>query len=256
MPEIFDQLEAFESWFDFSALKEKDGHKEILVGERKNHIVSSLHAILKPFLLRRVKADVETTLPKKREYVLYAPLTTEQKELYRHILDGTSRAYLEEKVMERITGSSGASTPKSTKSLNLKRKVAGSGTNTPNKSVKSSRSSTPAGSVRSRTSKKRMNYREKSDVEFFRDMEQGPESEEMDEEEQEAVEHAKTIALASKYSNLLLDLSPGSCLAYNQLQRKRSQARNCKTRSCNSDLRATHRTTSTGPGRTTIPHRT
>ena len=201
MPEIFDQLEAFESWFDFSALKEKEGHKEILVGERKNHIISSLHAILKPFLLRRVKADVETSLPKKREYILYAPLTGAQKELYRHILEGDSRAYLEEKVVERLT-SSRASTPKSTNSLNLKRK-AGSGVSTPNKSAKSSRGSTPAGSFRSRTSnKKRKDYREKSDSEFFRDLERRgmTESDEgtVDEEEQEAIERAKTIALASK----------------------------------------------------------
>ncbi|KAI9789158.1 MAG: hypothetical protein M1816_006290 [Peltula sp. TS41687] len=201
MPEIFDQLESFESWFDFSALKEKEGHKEILVGERKNHIISSLHAILKPFLLRRVKADVETSLPKKREYILYAPLTGAQKELYRHILEGDSRAYLEGKVVERIN-SSRASTPKSTNGLSLKRK-AGSRRNTPNKSVKSSRGSTPAGSFRSRTSnKRRKDYRETSDDEFFKDLERSGttaiEESTVDEEEQEAIERAKTIALAKR----------------------------------------------------------
>lgn len=195
MPEIFDQLEAFESWFDFSALKEKEGHEEILVGERKNHIVSKLHAILKPFLLRRVKADVETSLPKKREYILYAPLTTAQKELYRHILEGDSRAYLEEKVLERI---SAATTPNSvSRSASLKRK-AGSGASTPNKSVKTSRGSTPASSIRGRSGKKRKDYREKSDAEYFKELQRGHQSEEEDEEELEELERAKSIALASK----------------------------------------------------------
>ncbi|KAI9753630.1 MAG: hypothetical protein M1815_006089 [Lichina confinis] len=195
MPEIFDQLEAFESWFDFSALSEKEGHKEILAGERKSHVVSKLHAILKPFLLRRVKADVEASLPKKREYVLYAPLTTAQKDLYRHILEGDSRAYLEQKVLERI---SAATTPKSiSRSASLKRK-SGSGASTPNKSVKTSRDSTPANSIRGRTGKKRKDYRERSDAEYFRDLGRDPPSPEEDEGELEELERARSIALAKK----------------------------------------------------------
>lgn len=226
MPEIFDQLEAFESWFDFSALKEKEGHKEILVGERKNHIISSLHAILKPFLLRRVKADVETSLPKKREYILYAPLTGAQKDLYRHILEGDSRAYLEEKVVERLINNSRASTPKSSTlslSNHRKRKVGSGGAeDTPNKSAKSSRGSTPASSSftsrRRSNNKKRKDYREKSDGEFFRDLEQRgtTESEEVtvDEEEQEAIERAKTVALASKSTPICSLLSSPTNLEY------------------------------------------
>jgi ATP-dependent DNA helicase len=45
-------------------------------------IVESLHAILKPFLLRRMKIDVEADLPPKKEYVLYAPLTEQQRVMY------------------------------------------------------------------------------------------------------------------------------------------------------------------------------
>ena len=222
MPEIFDQLEAFESWFDFSALSEKEGHKEILAGERKSHVVSKLHAILKPFLLRRVKADVEASLPKKREYVLYAPLTTAQKDLYRHILEGDSRAYLEQKVLERI---SAATTPKSiSRSASLKRK-SGSGASTPNKSVKTSRDSTPANSIRGRTGKKRKDYRERSDAEYFRDLGRDPPSPEEDEGELEELERARSIALAST----LPKPSPPPSAANGSRQRKKSLRRSSRT---------------------------
>jgi ATP-dependent DNA helicase len=33
--------------------------------------VSSLHAVLRPFLLRRLKADVALDIPDKREIILY-----------------------------------------------------------------------------------------------------------------------------------------------------------------------------------------
>jgi len=43
-------------------------------------------------------------LPKKREYVLYAPMTEEQTDLYKALSDPTmdSRKYLEDKVVERL----------------------------------------------------------------------------------------------------------------------------------------------------------
>ena len=201
MPEVFDTYENFENHFDFSAVLEKGGHRDVIEQQRKNNLVAALHQVLRPFLLRRVKTDVETSLPKKREYILYTPLTTTQKELYKEIIKGNSRAYLEEKVIERISNSA-VNTPNSTRSQSLKRK-AESGTATPNKSAKSSRASTPASSVRSgRNGKgkgKRQSYKELSDREYFRQMEQrSSESEDVDKEEQEELDRAKTIALASK----------------------------------------------------------
>jgi ATP-dependent DNA helicase len=59
-----------------------------------SQIIHSLHAILKPFLLRRLKADVEANLPPKKEYVLYAPLSVRQRELYDSIVGGGLRAFL------------------------------------------------------------------------------------------------------------------------------------------------------------------
>jgi len=195
LPEAFSDLEHFQSMFDFSDVQDKDGHKQLMSTERQKRTIASLHAILKPFLLRRVKNDVETNLPKKREYILYAPLTPVQKDLYRKIKDSDIRKYLEEKAVERI----GAKLEDSRVSeVKGKKRKAGSGVSTPNKSAKSSRGSTPAGSIRSGRSSRRQNYAEVSDHEYFQQLEQSSESEEVDEEEQKQRDRESTLAQARK----------------------------------------------------------
>jgi ATP-dependent DNA helicase len=58
-------------------------------------IISTLQAIIKPFLLRRLKVDVEKdSIPPKKEYVIYAPLTETQREIYDSVVEGGLRAYL------------------------------------------------------------------------------------------------------------------------------------------------------------------
>lgn len=210
LPEVFNDLDSFERWFDFSSVLEEKAEQDGTNSKRKNNLVSTMHAILKPFLLRRVKTDVEATLPKKREYVLYAPLTHEQKDLYREILSGTGRSYLEGKAVERIEAKS--------RSTSLKRKAVESGRTTPAKSVKATRESTP-GSVGSATSRRsvrrtaRTSYRDVTDREFnarLREIEQGNEnvnldqaspsadSEDMSSDEAEDFERAQTLKAAKK----------------------------------------------------------
>lgn len=65
-----------------------------LTSEQTTNVVSMLHSILKPFLLRRLKSDVEFSLPPKKEYVLYAPLTEQQKSVYGAVLNGGLRRFL------------------------------------------------------------------------------------------------------------------------------------------------------------------
>lgn len=202
LPEIFNDLNSFQSWFDFSSMLDKSGQTDVME-RRKRTLVSTMHSILKPFLLRRVKTDVETSLPKKREYILYAPLTTEQKDLYREILNGTGRQYLEEKATERLL----AQNDRLSRSQSLKRSAEASEASSPNKSLKSSRASTPASGGRAaRRSRGPQSYKELSDREFntkLRKLEQGLEEdldiEEPSETEQEELERAKTIKLASMY---------------------------------------------------------
>jgi ATP-dependent DNA helicase len=115
LPKIFRDWEAFESWFDFSDLEDEEGTEEFIADKTKQELVKKMHVVLQPLLLRRVKADVAKYLPKKREYVLYAPMTKEQTDLYNVINDKSvdTRAYLENKVIERLTGAtnSKASSP-------------------------------------------------------------------------------------------------------------------------------------------------
>ncbi|KAI9374981.1 SNF2 family N-terminal domain-containing protein [Aspergillus egyptiacus] len=201
LPEIFNDLNSFQNWFDFSSVLDNSGQTD-MIERRKRNLVSTMHSILKPFLLRRVKTDVETALPKKREYILYAPLTAEQKDLYREILSGTGRQYLEEKATERLL----AKNDRISRPGSLKRSASSSGVSTPNKSLRSSRDSTPASRTSSaRRRKAPQSYKEISDREFntkLRNLERGIEDdleiESIDESEQEEIERANTIKLAKR----------------------------------------------------------
>ncbi|KAF1924865.1 ISWI chromatin-remodeling complex ATPase ISW2 [Didymella exigua CBS 183.55] len=205
LPTVFDKLSTFESWFDFSGLKDKSSFEQLLSEERQQYLVKSLHAVLKPFLLRRVKTDVESLMPKKREYVLYAPLTLMQRELYQAILDGTSRSYLEEMAVERLSVglTSRAGTSLSIRSNNSLKRKAISGANTPNKSAKSSCAGKPASvtSTRGRGRAKR-NYEELSDDEYFANIakdEATPEKEEeLDPEGEDERIRAATFEIAKR----------------------------------------------------------
>ncbi|XP_029802981.1 chromodomain-helicase-DNA-binding protein 1-like isoform X2 [Suricata suricatta] len=54
--------------------------------EKESESASELHKLLQPFLLRRVKAEVATDLPKKTEVVIYHGLSALQKKYYKAIL--------------------------------------------------------------------------------------------------------------------------------------------------------------------------
>ncbi len=87
LPDVFSSLENFESWFDFaSSVGQEGADQEILAKEQRNNVITKLHAILKPFLLRRVKSDVETSLPGKLEVIMYAEMTDKQREVNRLLM--------------------------------------------------------------------------------------------------------------------------------------------------------------------------
>ena len=90
LPDVFSSLENFESWFDFAAsVGQEGGDREIIAQEQRSKVISKLHAILKPFLLRRIKSDVETSLPGKMEIILYANMSEKQREINQQLRDKT-----------------------------------------------------------------------------------------------------------------------------------------------------------------------
>ncbi|CAL4927035.1 unnamed protein product [Urochloa decumbens] len=94
LPDIFASHQEFESWFDFSAKGSEE--QEETEEKRRVHVVSKLHAILRPFLLRRMKEDVEQMLPRKKEIIIYANMTELQKRIQDHLVQKTFDVYLNE----------------------------------------------------------------------------------------------------------------------------------------------------------------
>ncbi|KAK0095183.1 hypothetical protein PV326_009030 [Microctonus aethiopoides] len=82
LPDIFDDLDVFQSWFSAEELQNKEGTKRFLQQEKDKQVMSSLREILKPFMLRREKEDVNLNIPPKKEIIVYAPVTELQRELY------------------------------------------------------------------------------------------------------------------------------------------------------------------------------
>ncbi|KAG6508577.1 hypothetical protein ZIOFF_033951 [Zingiber officinale] len=74
LPEIFSSSETFDEWFQISG--END----------QQEVVQQLHKVLRPFLLRRLKSDVEKGLPPKKETILKVGMSQMQKHYYRALL--------------------------------------------------------------------------------------------------------------------------------------------------------------------------
>jgi len=86
LPKIFNSCDEFKKWFDkplskinpVSAkhVKEKDNQIFELSEEEQLLVINRLHQVLRPFLLRRVKSEVEKELPPKSEMVIKVQLSS------------------------------------------------------------------------------------------------------------------------------------------------------------------------------------
>lgn len=83
MPTLFDSHDEFSEWFS----KDIESHAENLGSGLNSHQLHRLHMILKPFMLRRVKSDVENEMGEKVEKDVFCELSPRQKRLYRGIKD-------------------------------------------------------------------------------------------------------------------------------------------------------------------------
>jgi E1A-binding protein p400 len=77
MPSVFASHSDFKEWFSNPLTGMVEGSQEY-----NEDIVKRLHKVLRPFLLRRVKAEVEKQMPKKYEHVIMCRLSKRQRFLY------------------------------------------------------------------------------------------------------------------------------------------------------------------------------
>ncbi|KAI9688324.1 MAG: hypothetical protein M1820_010252 [Bogoriella megaspora] len=96
LPDVFGDAEAFDQWFSGQ-------------GQDEDTVVQQLHKVLRPFLLRRVKSDVEKSLLPKIETNLYVGMSDMQVKWYQKIL---------EKDIDAVNGAGGKKESK-TRLLNI-----------------------------------------------------------------------------------------------------------------------------------------
>ncbi|GMT19309.1 hypothetical protein PFISCL1PPCAC_10606, partial [Pristionchus fissidentatus] len=77
MPAIFASHDDFKDWFSNPLTGMMEGSVEFNKG-----LLDRLHKVLRPFILRRMKAEVEKQLPAKTEHVVKCPLSKRQRYLY------------------------------------------------------------------------------------------------------------------------------------------------------------------------------
>ncbi|KAM5141238.1 lymphoid-specific helicase [Mantella aurantiaca] len=117
LPDVFDDLRSFESWFDITGISQNA--EDIVANEREQNILHMLHQILTPFLLRRLKTDVALEVPPKREVIVYAPLTKKQEVFYTAIVNRTIEKMLgQDKSTEPILTPNGRGKRRSRKVVN------------------------------------------------------------------------------------------------------------------------------------------
>jgi SWI/SNF-related matrix-associated actin-dependent regulator of chromatin subfamily A member 5 len=85
MPNIFDSIEDFSKTFHID-----NSQPEAASAQAEEKIVQQIHRLLRPFMLRRIKAEVEHSLPPKKEMYLYFGLTKLQRKIYKNILKNHS----------------------------------------------------------------------------------------------------------------------------------------------------------------------
>lgn len=85
LPSIFSSAETFETWFNAPFQESLLGDSAELNEEENLLIISRLHQVLRPFMLRRLKTDVEAHLPDKVEIVFRCNMSSWQRVLYRQV---------------------------------------------------------------------------------------------------------------------------------------------------------------------------
>ncbi|KAK2371773.1 putative ATP-dependent DNA helicase chr12 [Trifolium repens] len=84
LPNIFNSVQNFEDWFNAPFADRVDVS---LTDEEQLLIIRRLHQVIRPFILRRKKAEVEKFLPGKSQVILKCDMSAWQKVYYQQVTD-------------------------------------------------------------------------------------------------------------------------------------------------------------------------
>ena len=87
LPNIFKSVKSFDEWFNTPFANTGGQDKMDLTEEEQLLIIRRLHKVLRPFLLRRLKKDVEKDLPDKQERVIKCNFSALQAKLYTQLVN-------------------------------------------------------------------------------------------------------------------------------------------------------------------------
>ncbi|CCU98428.1 unnamed protein product [Malassezia sympodialis ATCC 42132] len=86
LPKIFNSIKSFDEWFNTPFVNTGTGDNSMQLNEEEALlIIKRLHKVLRPFLLRRLKKDVEAELPDKVEKVIRCRMSALQTKLYQQM---------------------------------------------------------------------------------------------------------------------------------------------------------------------------
>ncbi|KAK1691456.1 SNF2 family domain-containing protein [Colletotrichum godetiae] len=86
LPTIFKSATTFDEWFNTPFANTGGQDKMELTEEEQILVIRRLHKVLRPFLLRRLKKDVEKDLPDKTEKVIKCKFSALQSKLYKQMV--------------------------------------------------------------------------------------------------------------------------------------------------------------------------
>jgi ATP-dependent helicase STH1/SNF2 len=86
LPNIFKSVKSFDEWFNTPFANTGGQDKMELSEEEQLLVIRRLHKVLRPFLLRRLKKDVEKDLPDKQERVIKCRFSALQAKLYKQLV--------------------------------------------------------------------------------------------------------------------------------------------------------------------------
>ena len=84
MPHVFQSHKEFKDWFSNPVNSMIEGEQDL-----NKDLINRLHGILRPFLLRRLKSEVEKQLPSKHDHIVPCKLSKRQKFLYEEFISST-----------------------------------------------------------------------------------------------------------------------------------------------------------------------